>query len=83
MALGGSTSFDIYTTGWDKTYCLTWFGDRICWFVGDKCKEGGNDKQLYDTLVKSGRAFESTGPEDTEAIIKGILKTLSPDSSAG
>tara|TARA_Y100001937_G_scaffold126836_2_gene197177 strand:- start:55954 stop:56769 length:816 start_codon:yes stop_codon:yes gene_type:complete len=83
VALGGSTSFDIYPTGWDKTYCLTWFGDRICWFVGDKCKEGGNDKQLYDTLVKSGRAFETASPEDTEAIIKGILKTLSPDSSAG
>ena len=83
VALGGSTSFDIYPTGWDKTYCLTWFGDRTCWFVGDKCKEGGNDKQLYDTLVKSGRAFETASPEDTEAIIKGILKTLSPDSSAG
>ena len=83
VALGGSTSFDIYPNGWDKTYSLSWFGDHICWFVGDKCKEGGNDQQIYDMLDKSGRAFETTGPEDTEAIIKGILKTLSPDSSAG
>ena len=83
VALGGSTSFDIYPIGWDKTYCLTWFGDYTCWFIGDKCKEGGNDKQLYDVLSNSGRAYETTGPEDTIAIIRGILKTLSPDSSAG
>lgn len=83
VALGGSTSFDIYPNGWDKTYCLTWLNDYTCWFVGDKCKEGGNDKQLYDALVDSGRAFETKSPEDTEAIIRGILKTLSPDSSAG
>ena len=83
VALGGSTSFDIYPTGWDKTYCLNWFGDFTCWFIGDKCKDGGNDQSIYDTLVKSGRAFETTGPEDTAAIIRGILTTLSPDSSAG
>ena len=83
VALGGSTSFDIYPTGWDKTYCLNWFGDYTCWFIGDKCKEGGNDQQLYDILKKTGRAYETTGPEDTAAIIRGILKTLSPDSSAG
>tara|TARA_E500000331_G_scaffold339093_1_gene368980 strand:+ start:2974 stop:3789 length:816 start_codon:yes stop_codon:yes gene_type:complete len=83
VALGGSTSFDIYPEGWDKTYCLTWLGDYTCWFIGDKCKEGGNDKQLYDTLKQSNRSFETTGPEDTAAIIKGILNTLSPDSSAG
>lgn len=83
VALGGSTSFDIYPTGWDKTYCLTWFGDHTCWFIGDKCKEGGNDKQLYDSLNSCGRSFETAGPEDTEAIIRGILNTLGPDSSVG
>ena len=83
VALGGSTSFDIYPTGWDKTYCLDRFKDYSCWFIGDKCQNGGNDQQLYDILKELEQAYETTGPEETIAIIRGILKTLSPDSSAG
>ena len=80
---GGSTSFDIYPAGWDKTYALTWFGDYECWFVGDKCHPGGNDQQIYELLQKNGKAFETTGPNQTIEIIDNILNTLGPDSSAG
>ena len=83
VALGGSTSFDIYPTGWDKTYATTWLGEHTCWFVGDKCQEGGNDYHLYELLNSHGRSFETTDPAKTIEIIKEILNTLSPDSSAG
>ncbi len=83
IALGGSTSFDIYPTGWDKTYATNWLTDYQCWFVGDKCQPGGNDYHLYQLLEPHGRGYESTGPTQTIEIIKEILKTLSPDSSAG
>ena len=83
VALGGSTSFDIYPTGWDKTYALRWFPEQTCWFVGDKCQPGGNDQHLYDELNPAGRSFETKNPTETIEIIERILSTLSPDSSAG
>lgn len=83
VALGGSTSFDVYPANWDKTYATTWFGDHTCWFIGDKCQEGGNDYHLYELLKQSGRAYETKEPAQTIEIIKEILNTLSPDSSAG
>lgn len=83
VALGGSTSFDIYPTSWDKTYATTWLGDYTCWFIGDKCQEGGNDYHLYELLKKHNRAYETAEPAQTIEIIKEILDTLSPDSSAG
>ena len=78
VALGGSTSFDIYPKGWDKTYVLNHLGeyDRI-WFVGDRCQEGGNDKALYDMLneedVTDWKAFETDGPEKTIKLIDEII----------
>ena len=89
VALGGSTSFDIYPTGWDKTYATNWFAaphagtEYQCWFVGDKCQPGGNDYHLYELLRPHGRGFETKNPAETIEIIKEILNTLSPDSSAG
>lgn len=83
VALGGSTSFDVYPTGWDKTFCLSWFDNYTTWFVGDKCRPGGNDYHIYEALKESGRSFESDSPENTVEIINNILQTLSPDSSAG
>ena len=83
VALGGSTSFDIYPTGWNKTYATTWFGEHTCWFIGDKCQKGGNDYHLYELLRKHNRGYETSGPEETIKITKEILNTLSPGSSAG
>lgn len=71
IALGGSTSFDIYPNGWDKTYVLRHLEeyDEI-YFIGDRCREGGNDKALYDALsVKPKRAFETTNTDQTREII--------------
>ena len=78
VALGGSTSFDIYPTGWDKTYVMNHLNayDKI-YFVGDRCQEGGNDKALYDLLQIDSAAFETTGPECSIDIVTSILKEVS------
>ena len=70
IKLGGDTSFDIYPNGWDKTFALNRFPDYKVWFVGDRCHEGGNDKELYDLLKNEGRSFSTTGPEETMKIIQ-------------
>ena len=77
VALGGSTSFDIYPTGWDKTYVMNHLNDySTAYFVGDKCQEGGNDKALFDLLVEDNLAFETEGPAKTNKIILDIIETL-------
>ena len=67
---GGDTSFDIYPIGWDKTYSLTHFSGYDVWFIGDKCSQGGNDKELFELLYTSGRSFVTTGPKLTQKIIQ-------------
>lgn len=79
VKLGGETSFDIYPSGWDKTYALNHFKDYVCWFVGDRCGEGGNDKEIYDLLNKEGRAFWTRSTENTADIIRGITKEIKND----
>ena len=75
VKLGGETSFDIYPKGWDKSYVLKNFNisDKI-WFVGDKCVGNGNDKEIYDIINRSSRAFQTMSPLDTQSIIQKILK---------
>ena len=68
-ALGGDTSFDIYPTGWDKTYGLQHFENKTCWFVGDRCNPTGNDYQIYQQLLSTGRAFSTKSPFQTSIII--------------
>ena len=76
VKLGGETSFDIYPKGWDKTYALSHFPHHTCWFVGDRCGEGGNDKEIYDLLNKEGRAFWTRSTENTAGIIRGIIQEM-------
>jgi phosphomannomutase len=76
LALGGSTSIDIFPEGWDKTYSLKHFPDRECWFVGDSCNKDGNDKTIYEALSDRGRSFMTSGPEETIGIIDKIIEKL-------
>jgi len=78
LALGGSTSIDIYPKGWDKTYALNHVNVSDCIFVGDKCEGTGNDRQLYERVKEKGiGAYQVTGPAMTMKIIKeNILPNL-------
>ncbi len=77
VALGGSTSFDIYPDGWNKTYGLKHYKDKSTFFVGDRCKPGGNDWHLYEELKTKNAAWETTGPDNTVKLIKGIIDKIS------
>ena len=70
VKMGGDTSFDIFPKGWDKTYCLNHFKSLQSWFVGDRCEDGGNDKEIYDLLSKQNKAFKTKNPFQTELVIK-------------
>ena len=77
VALGGSTSFDIYPEGWDKTYVMNHLDGYTTFFVGDRCQQGGNDKALYDMHLEIYEnekcAWETEGPEQTKEIISEIM----------
>lgn len=80
VALGGSTSFDIYPNGWDKTYVVNHLDDyEQMLFVGDKCVLGGNDYTIY-TLLSNGnncQSYSVHNPEDTIRVIdQNILSTF-------
>jgi len=77
VALGGSTSFDIYPRGWNKTYGLKHYDGWKVMFIGDKCRPNGNDWHLYSALESQGNAWETNGPEDTINIINRIIEKLS------
>mgnify|MGYP003647305738 FL=1 len=76
IKLGGDTSFDIFPEGWDKTFCLQHFPTHTHWFVGDRCGENGNDKELYDLLKPNERAFATEGPDETISLTGLILNAI-------
>jgi len=76
VALGGSTSFDIYPKGWDKSYVVNHLsGYEEVLFVGDKCNPGGNDHAIY-TLLKDGKGTQSYSVESPEDTIKVIRQNI-------
>ena len=65
FSIGGQISFDVFPTGWDKSFCLQYIEkdfDEIH-FYGDKTSKGGNDHEIYEDPRTVGHAV--TGPEDT------------------
>ena len=73
IKLGGQTSFDIYPSGWDKSYVFKNFQnfERI-YFIGDKCEPMGND---YEGFIKAGNyGIQTDGPAATCRILSEILR---------
>ena len=66
-SIGGQISFDVFPTGWDKTFCLQYLNegdfDEIHFF-GDKTFEGGNDYEIFTAERTIGHTV--TSPEDTK-----------------
>jgi len=74
VKLGGDTSFDIYPTGWDKTYALKHFKGWDVWFVGDRCCIDGNDYEIFNAC--GDQSFVTYGPKKTSGIIQQIIHKL-------
>ncbi|KZS94373.1 eukaryotic phosphomannomutase [Sistotremastrum niveocremeum HHB9708] len=77
-SIGGQISFDVFPTGWDKTYALRHVEkegfDKIHFF-GDKTYKGGNDYEIYTDPRVVGHSV--TNPDDTQRILKELFfKTL-------
>lgn len=65
-SIGGQLSFDVFPTGWNKTYALRHVekeGFKEIHFFGDKTDVGGNDYEIYSDSRTIGHAVH--GPEDT------------------
>lgn len=80
FSVGGQISFDVFPTGWDKTYCLrhveaekniSGVEYKTIHFFGDKCFPGGNDYEIYSDPRTIGHSVE--GPEDTMKQLKEIF----------
>ncbi|KAL0092437.1 eukaryotic phosphomannomutase [Phycomyces blakesleeanus] len=77
FSIGGQISFDIFPTGWDKTYCLRHIkqeGFDTIHFFGDKTFAGGNDYEIYSHPDVTGHAVKS--PTDTIRTLKELFPGL-------
>ncbi|TAQ84843.1 hypothetical protein B7494_g6836 [Chlorociboria aeruginascens] len=80
-SIGGQISFDVFPTGWDKTYCLQHLEAEAkkpggvhyttIHFFGDKTYEGGNDHEIYQDPRTIGHSV--VDPDDTAAQIKKLF----------
>ncbi|KAI3646026.1 hypothetical protein MP228_008954 [Amoeboaphelidium protococcarum] len=73
-SIGGQISFDVFPTGWDKTYCLRHIqqeGFKTIHFFGDKTQNGGNDFEIYHHPLVTGHAVKN--PQETIAILKQLF----------
>uniref|UniRef100_A0A182LXJ3 Phosphomannomutase n=1 Tax=Anopheles culicifacies TaxID=139723 RepID=A0A182LXJ3_9DIPT len=77
FSVGGQISFDVYPTGWDKSFCLSHVAKRKTpfreiHFFGDKTNPGGNDYEIYMDPRTIGHRVES--PDDTKEQVTKLLK---------
>lgn len=72
--VAGDTSFDIYPTGWDKTYAMQFFEDYDVYFWGDRMTEGGNDYTMH--MRRDVNSFPVENPNETYKSVKKVIKNL-------
>jgi len=72
IKLGGETSFDIYPSGWDKTFALSHFSESEIYFLGDRCGDNGNDKEIFDKL-QPDNSFWVHDTKHTKEILEQIV----------
>ena len=74
-------SFDVFPTGWDKTYCLKHLADEArrpggieyvdIHFFGDKTGAGGNDFEIFSDPRTIGHSVAN--PADTLRQLKEMF----------
>jgi phosphomannomutase len=82
FSIGGAISFDVFPTGWDKTYCLTHLEKEAkstggiqyttIHFFGDKTMPGGNDYEIYSDPRTIGHSVKD--PTDTMEQLKKLFQ---------
>ncbi|CEG49813.1 phosphomannomutase b1 [Plasmopara halstedii] len=74
FSIGGQISFDVFPTGWDKTFCLRYLDakdyDEIHFF-GDKTHKGGNDYEIYTSERTIGHSIKH--PEETIQLLDQLF----------
>lgn len=73
-SIGGQISFDVFPTGWDKTYCLQHLeneGFEQVHFFGDKTDLGGNDYEIFHDTRTIGHKVMN--PDDTKLQLIELL----------
>jgi len=73
-SIGGQISFDVFPTGWDKTYCLRHLkgeGFTEVHFFGDKTYKGGNDYEIYTHPDVKGHSVKE--PSDTMRLLNDLF----------
>jgi phosphomannomutase len=80
-SIGGMISFDVFPSGWDKTYCLRHVEAEAkrpngveyttIHFFGDKTAKGGNDYEIANDPRTTEHPVKN--PDDTMAIIKKLF----------
>ena len=80
-SIGGQISFDVFPTGWDKTYCLqhleaeksiSGIDYKTIHFFGDKTEVGGNDHEIYIDSRVTGHSVKN--PDDTMKQLKELFQ---------
>merc|ERR1712187_151532 len=81
-SIGGQISFDVFPTGWDKTYCLKYLDpadfDEIHFF-GDKTFEGGNDYEIYTSDRTIGHSIADANPMTTLKELEKLFGVPAPE----
>ena len=77
ISIGGQISFDVFPTGWDKSFCLKFVEkkyDNIIFF-GDKGYLGGND---YEIIIsdKITRGIRVKNPDETIEFVDKIIDEI-------
>ena len=73
-SIGGQISFDVFPTGWDKTYCLQFLkkdGFNEIHFFGDKTFKGGNDYEIFESSETIGHTVKD--PNDTRKQVEELM----------
>ncbi|KAL1494186.1 hypothetical protein ABEB36_009825 [Hypothenemus hampei] len=74
FSIGGQISFDVFPTGWDKTFCLRYLeneGFDEIHFFGDKTDKGGNDYEIFSDSRTIGHSV--INPEDTQRQLQKLF----------
>ncbi len=80
FSIGGQISFDVFPTGWDKTYCLRHVEAEknisgveytTVHFFGDKTFKGGNDYEIFEDGRTVGHSVGN--PEETMKLVKEMF----------